>query len=176
MQKVSKQSLAMIALSILLAISIALTFTFAALTNEKTATGTITFAGQYSITMTGVKDTSLTDAWEFEGTIDTNGKIALTNNPTVTFTNISAKAKMKYGVQIATEGNSAGAISGEFGSDNGTIKESNEASVSVALSSLLTNNASVDWSKVEQTTDGYTALKFSVKFVVDTGASTPSFN
>ena len=50
MQKVSKQSLAMLALSILLAISIALTFTFAAVTSQsKTATGTITFDGQYSV-------------------------------------------------------------------------------------------------------------------------------
>ena len=43
MQKVSKQSLAMLALSILLAISIALTFTFAATNTSKTATGTISF-------------------------------------------------------------------------------------------------------------------------------------
>ena len=51
MQKVSKQSLAMIALSILLAISIALTFTFAALQDSKTATGTITFSGEVGITI-----------------------------------------------------------------------------------------------------------------------------
>ena len=50
MQKVSKQSLAMIALSILLAISIALTFTFAALQDSKTATGTITFSDGFSLT------------------------------------------------------------------------------------------------------------------------------
>ena len=44
MQKqVSKQSLAVLALSILLAISMALTATFAAFTATKTATGTITF-------------------------------------------------------------------------------------------------------------------------------------
>ncbi len=49
MQKVSKQSLAMIALSILLAISIALTFTFAALSATKTATGTITLSGTVSV-------------------------------------------------------------------------------------------------------------------------------
>ena len=52
MQKVSKQSLAMIALSILLAISIALTFTFAALQDSQTATGTITFSGSGSLTFT----------------------------------------------------------------------------------------------------------------------------
>ena len=50
MQKVSKQSLAMLALSILLAISIALTFTFAALAAEqKTVNGTITFQGNVAI-------------------------------------------------------------------------------------------------------------------------------
>ena len=50
MQKVSKQSLAMIALSILLAISIALTFTFAGLSATETATGTITFSAGGSVT------------------------------------------------------------------------------------------------------------------------------
>ena len=49
MQKVSKQSLAMIALSILLAISIALTFTFAGLSANKTAKGTITFSGNVTV-------------------------------------------------------------------------------------------------------------------------------
>lgn len=49
MQKVSKQSLAMLALSILLAISIALTLTFAALSDTKTATGTITFQGNVAL-------------------------------------------------------------------------------------------------------------------------------
>ncbi len=53
MQKVSKQSLAMIALSILLAISIALTMTFAALSQSRTATGTITFSGGFSLTASG---------------------------------------------------------------------------------------------------------------------------
>ena len=52
MQKVSKQSLAMLALSILLAISIALTFTFAAAA-PKTATGTITFSGDTFIAWSG---------------------------------------------------------------------------------------------------------------------------
>ena len=53
MQKVSKQSLAMIALSILLAISIALTVTFAATQVSKKATGSITFTGNYSIAWEG---------------------------------------------------------------------------------------------------------------------------
>ena len=53
MQKqVSKQSLAMVALSILLAISIALTFTFAAFSTSKTVTSTVTFtAPSLSITL-----------------------------------------------------------------------------------------------------------------------------
>ena len=53
MQKVSKQSLAMLALSILLAISIALTFTFAALTDSRKATGTITFSSGGTVAWTG---------------------------------------------------------------------------------------------------------------------------
>ncbi len=55
MQKVSKQSLAMIALSILLAISIALTFTFAALSESSTASGTITFSGNVTVKYGGNK-------------------------------------------------------------------------------------------------------------------------
>ena len=61
MQKVSKQSLAMIALSILLAISIALTFTFAALSDKKTATGTITFSGGVGLIYDGVTDAANID-------------------------------------------------------------------------------------------------------------------
>ena len=53
MQKVSKQSLAMLALSILLAISIALTFTFAAMQDSKKAQGSITFSGEASVTWAG---------------------------------------------------------------------------------------------------------------------------
>ena len=50
MQKVSKQSLAMIALSILLAISIALTFTFAVLSDKQGAVGTVTFSEGFTLT------------------------------------------------------------------------------------------------------------------------------
>ena len=58
MQKVSKQSLAMLALSILLAISIALTFTFAALgVQQKDVSGTITFTGGLSIAVTDITAT-----------------------------------------------------------------------------------------------------------------------
>ena len=71
MQKVSKQSLAMLALSILLAISIALTFTFAALAaQEKTATGTITFEGGLSIAFSGFDQTTETAGITFGGNAD----------------------------------------------------------------------------------------------------------
>ena len=77
MQKVSKQSLAMLALSILLAISIALTFTFAAVSQARTATGTINFAGSsailindaqsdytYTINIDGNGAVSASDSWQ----------------------------------------------------------------------------------------------------------------
>ena len=67
MQKVSKQSLAMIALSILLAISIALTFTFAALSDKKTATGTITFSGASALLINNAEE-DYTFAIAFDGT------------------------------------------------------------------------------------------------------------
>jgi len=68
MQKVSKQSLAMIALSILLAISIALTFTFAVLSDTRTATGTIEFSGNVGLVYDGVADSaSITIAVVYDG-------------------------------------------------------------------------------------------------------------
>ena len=77
MQKVSKQSLAMLALSILLAISIALTFTFAALSGSKKATGTITFSGGFSITTTGFTNNESDESRSFTVTpsIDALGNV-----------------------------------------------------------------------------------------------------
>ena len=72
MQKVSKQSLAMIALSILLAISIALTFTFAAAQATKAATGTITFSGKGALLLDGFAGTD--EAGTFTITVS-NGSI-----------------------------------------------------------------------------------------------------
>ena len=71
MQKVSKQSLAMLALSILLAISIALTFTFAAAQDTKSATGTITFTGNAALTISGFAGTD--EAGTFTINVDSNG-------------------------------------------------------------------------------------------------------
>ena len=77
MQKVSKQSLAMIALSILLAISIALTFTFAAWSDSKTAKGTITFvAGGY---LSWVDENTQTDESLVSVTSDGNVTVKLTD-------------------------------------------------------------------------------------------------
>ena len=174
MQKVSKQSLAMIALSILLAISIALTFTFAALQVKKTATGTITFSGNYAISMTGTDNDELTDAWTFKGTIVPTGAITLNGTPTVKFTNIAKNASMSYGVKITISGASAGAITGAFTEGNGKINTSTDAEVSVALSSLI-QNATIDWSKVNQTASEYTALTFNVQFIVDSTVANPTF-
>ena len=110
MQKVSKQSLAMIALSILLAISIALTFTFALLTDSKTATGTIQFSGSGSLSWSGFK--GMTEASsnnitfsldESDYTISSDGESAtLTNDwwasAKVTFANGSNKKALYYKV------------------------------------------------------------------------------
>ena len=112
MQKVSKQSLAMIALSILLAISIALTFTFAALTASKTATGTITFQGEASVTWTGgTADTeagsvkfTLTnkdfDVTSTGATLNATGKAVLAGIK-VTITN-SATTQLNYSITMPT--------------------------------------------------------------------------
>ena len=94
MQKVSKQSLAMIALSILLAISIALTFTFAALAKEKTATGTITFTGEQGIIYTGLASSA--ENLTFKVAYNADGGFTLSDVNTAaddkaTFTGISIK-------------------------------------------------------------------------------------
>ena len=175
MQKVSKQSLAMIALSILLAISIALTMTFAALSQTKHATGTITFTGNYSITMTGVENAAAADDWTFKGTFNADGKITLTDDPTVVFTNVSTGAKMHYGVKITTSGANAEHITVNYTADNGaTDKFSTEESVSVALSSLINGNATIEWgSLVTSSTEdsGYEPLTFNVEIRVGNAAS-----
>ena len=69
MQKVSKQSLAMLALSILLAISIALTFTFAAAGDSKSATGTITFDSSLAITFYDDEGESSAESATFNVTV-----------------------------------------------------------------------------------------------------------
>ena len=95
MQKVSKQSLAMLALSILLAISIALTFTFAALNASKTATGTITFSGDASVAWTG-------SGLEFAGTDNVTFKL---NNTHFDFTTSAGKvsAQLNEAAKTAME-------------------------------------------------------------------------
>ena len=113
MQKVSKQSLAMIALSILLAISIALTFTFALLTDSKTATGTIKFSGSGSLSWSGFKGITAASSENITFSLDesdyqisSDGSSAgLKNNwwsnAKVTFANGSSKNTLYYRVNAA---------------------------------------------------------------------------
>lgn len=67
--KVSKQTLAIVALSLLLAIAMALTVTFAAFSNTNTVNGSITFSGDvvFTVTTAGATNVSLS------GTPSTNG-------------------------------------------------------------------------------------------------------
>ncbi len=105
MQKVSKQSLAMIALSILLAISIALTFTFAALSDKKTATGTITFSGNVAITM-GAGFTEKSDTYEFTLS-EKDGAVTLGETLTIGVSGVDAWVKIVVG---APTGSNASAV------------------------------------------------------------------
>ena len=117
MQKVSKQSLAMLALSILLAISIALTFTFALMADSRTATGTITFSSGGTVTWTpnSQSDTIAVTAsgnnveftlTEADFTINEAGTTATLNkgfgDAKVTFQNMSSIA-MYYKISITFE-------------------------------------------------------------------------
>ena len=117
MQKVSKQSLAMLALSILLAISIALTFTFAALTDSRKATGTITFSSGGTVAWTGNSQSDTIEVTasgndvvftltEADFTISEDGKTATLNksfgDAAVKFQNMSSIA-MYYKISITFE-------------------------------------------------------------------------
>ena len=105
MQKVSKQSLAMLALSILLAISIALTFTFAGLTDQKTATGTITFNGNVAIELGSafVSGTNLTIQ------ADANGALTIPEEATIGLSASSVSAYLKVTVSALSGNNTPAA-------------------------------------------------------------------
>ena len=99
MQKqVSKQSLAVLALSILLAISMALTATFAAFQQTNTVTGTITFNDGFTVTASGFasgNDTGETQTFT-TSIAYANGDATITND------NASAKWTIEAdGVDVA---------------------------------------------------------------------------
>ena len=104
MQKVSKQSLAMLALSILLAISIALTFTFASLTAQKTASGEITFQGDVAITLGSAFSSD-----KLSITTTGSGLLSIPDTATIGLADGSVAAHMKITVG-APEGTNAGAV------------------------------------------------------------------
>ena len=182
MQKVSKQSLAMLALSILLAISIALTFTFAAFSAaDKTATGTITFTGSLAITLA---------PGEGQGTNAVNG-VKITNgtgegNIVVEFTNNAFKfdgtnfvltadaiAELaKATVKVTNSNNSAYTLTvtkGEEAGDNlmvlanASVKSSNGAAINMNLDDFISEIT---------LTDSVSSAAFTITFSVayDTAA------
>ena len=151
MQKVSKQSLAMIALSILLAISIALTFTFAALSATGTATGNITFGGDATVKWTqrgneldkyAVSDGSititLTEA-DFDFKPDGSASLSGTTkgefgNVTVTIENTAA-SNLNYKISKSSIDNKMTVSSTTFSS---TIMKSSGA-INKTLSEIVTD-------------------------------------
>ena len=145
MQKVSKQSLAMIALSILLAISIALTFTFAALSDSKTAKGTITFSGEATVVWTGGTpnggNTTFTlvnadfDVTSTGATLNDTGKAKL-GGIKVTIKN-TATTELDYSITMT-------AVSGatiNFTEANGTLasNDANNGNVEKTLADLISS-------------------------------------
>jgi len=162
MQKqVSKQSLAVLALSILLAISMALTATFAAFSATKSATGTISFTSAgYTIEMTGVENPEATDEWTFKGKLAADGTITLDTAATVTFTNVVTGVAMHYSVTISTD--KAGITLGETTSVKSSTTEATET---VVLSTLLAEKATI-------TADyDYSAITLSVSIKVGSTAA-----
>ena len=151
MQKVSKQSLAMIALSILLAISIALTFTFAALSATGTATGNITFEGdatvkwsqrgnelsKYAVSNESITIT-LTEA-DFDFNPDGSASLSTTTKGefekvTVTIENTAA-SKLNYKISTSSNDNRMTVSSTTF---NGNIMKSS-GTISKTLSEIVTD-------------------------------------
>ena len=174
MQKVSKQSLAMIALSILLAISIALTFTFAALADKKTATGEITFIGNVALEFTGTA-------------IEESGKITISNvdsdassiqnalsNAKFKLSEASQQAYIKVTASVELGNHGAGAVTltgntvSDWKCDGTTVMTYNTkklaANTPLALGYLFT--AGVDTSKLVAGDDG-SISKVTIKFVVE---------
>ena len=111
MQKVSKQSLAMLALSILLAISIALTFTFAALADKKTATGTISFTGNVAL-LVGATGSEAGSNYEFNITNATDEDSVNTELAKVSFklSETSQAAYVRVTAEVQLNGNTTGAV------------------------------------------------------------------
>ncbi len=150
MQKVSKQSLAMIALSILLAISIALTMTFAALQSSKTANGTISFSGDVAIEFgTGFTTEDSGATYKIDLTASTDG-ITIPETATIGLSSSSVSAYMKITVSAlqgdnATSGTvtmarSASAAGTDFAGGTGTTfltAEKIAKGESVKLSDLI---------------------------------------
>ena len=113
MQKVSKQSLAMLALSILLAISIALTFTFAGLSDKKTATGTISFQGNVALIVdstTNIADSVSNNNYTIVCTSVTDTDTLNAALATASF-KLAANSQAAYlGVQVVITSETAGNI------------------------------------------------------------------
>ena len=111
MQKVSKQSLAMLALSILLAISIALTFTFAALADKKTATGTISFTGNVALLVgaTG-SETGADYSFDIADATDENSVNTALAGVSFKLSDTSQAAYVRVTAEVQLNGNTTGAV------------------------------------------------------------------
>ena len=149
MQKVSKQSLAMLALSILLAISIALTFTFAAASVSKTAQGTITFTGSYAVAWTGGTESEgnitftlaetcfdvTASGAKLNASLNETGKTALAAY-SVTFTNATSKVAA-YTVTEAQTSSDTGTI--DITLKNDTADVNANSAVTKTLADLISD-------------------------------------
>ncbi len=179
MQKVSKQSLAMIALSILLAISIALTMTFAALSESKDAQGKITFTGSVSVAWSGTVGGIITSASDgavsftldqatyFDITNDgADVKAALKENKladlsaiSVTFTNMGDKAA-NYSFS-----NSGAGVNVTY---NSTYADGTEVELAAGKATTLTLNQII--SDIEVPTVAATSYTFTITASIEQAA------
>jgi len=182
MQKVSKQSLAMLALSILLAISIALTFTFAGLSDQKTAQGTITFSGNVALEVTGgASGTGTTqDPYIITiGAVSTNADPINTALAGISFklAATSQAAYIKVTASVELNGNNTDAVALTAKSVTGYtaagLVQTSDAAVAVNEGKTLAElfNASFDSSKLVADGSGNIPA-ITIKFVIDANTAT----
>ena len=160
MQKVSKQSLAMLALSILLAISIALTFTFANLYDTKTATGTISFEGTVAIQF-GTSFTESEGSYSLSLTANSTG-INIPANATIGLTGESTDAYLKITISELSGNNVS-----STGKEAVTVALADDISSETYTTSTADGIVITTKSKVVAGTSGNIALSDLIKFTVN---------
>ncbi len=170
MQKISRKSLAVVALSVLLAISMALTFTFAALKDSETATGTITFAGGFTLTANSFGGTDPDYTFTIAPSYAPDGNVTFSIVENTANFAIATTDAQKLGVTLTltkTSGNADLVTAKGFTSGTQYYLELNTQTATLELVDLLTLTGTTA-DAITDTSITYT-LKIDVVVVSDQG-------